>query len=59
MFTPGTHLPILPPEAVLERRPNYLLLLVWNLAEEILKQQSDFSDQGGRFIIPVPAPRVV
>jgi SAM-dependent methyltransferase len=59
LYTPGTHLPILPPEAVQERRPDYLLLLVWNLADEILKQQHAFSAQGGRFIVPVPAPKVI
>ncbi len=59
LYTPGTHLPILAPEVVQERRPNYLLLLVWNLADEIFDQQRAYREQGGRFIVPIPAPRVM
>jgi len=57
-FSPGMHLPILAPEALLEKRPDYTLLLTWNFADEILAQQQEYWDAGGRFIIPVPQPRI-
>ncbi|HEV3168098.1 MAG TPA: class I SAM-dependent methyltransferase, partial [Isosphaeraceae bacterium] len=59
LYTPGTHLPILAPEEVQERRPDYLLLLVWNLADEIFEQQHAYRERGGRFIIPIPEVKVV
>jgi SAM-dependent methyltransferase len=58
-FTPGTHIPIFPPEKIRETRPDYVLILPWNLKNEIVEQLSYVRDWGGRFVIPIPRIEVI
>ena len=51
---PGTHIPVFPPEKILEEKPDFLLVLPWNLRDEIAEQQSYIRDWGGKFVVPIP-----
>jgi SAM-dependent methyltransferase len=58
-YTPGMHIPILPPEQIRKTRPDYVFILPWNLKDEITAQMSFIREWGGQFIIPIPKPRIL
>ena len=57
-FTPGTHIEVSPPSRIESERPDVLVILAWNFATEIRRQQRSHLERGGRFMIPIPQPRL-
>jgi hypothetical protein len=57
-FTPGTHIPICRPDKIAETRPDYLLILPWNLKVEIMEQMAGIRAWGGQFVVPIPDVKV-
>jgi len=57
-FLPGTHIPIYHPSRISETRPDYVVILPWNLKEEIMQQLQFIRQWGGRFVVPIPQVRV-
>ena len=58
-LTPGTHIPIFPPEKLAETRPDYVLILPWNLRDEIVAQLAYVREWGGKFVVPIPEVEVI
>jgi SAM-dependent methyltransferase len=57
-FLPGTHIPVVSPEELMRAKPDYVLILPWNLRDEIRLQLKDIETWGGRFVTPVPVARI-
>lgn len=59
LFLPGTHIPIYAPDKIAETRPDYLLILPWNLRQEITGQMASIRAWGGRFVVPIPELEII
>lgn len=58
-FTPGMHIPVVSPDVFHQEQPQYALMLPWNYKDEILEKEQKFIKQGGKFIVPIPEPKIV
>jgi hypothetical protein len=58
-YTPGAHIPIYHPDKIRETRPHYILVLPWNLKDEIIRQLEFVREWGGRFVVPIPEVRIL
>jgi SAM-dependent methyltransferase len=58
-FLPGTHVPVFPPERIRETKPDYVLILPWNLKKEIMGQMAYIREWGGQFVVPIPRVEVL
>ena len=59
LFTPGTHIPVVSSEMLYKKKTDYLLILAWNFAPSIIHMHKRYHEDGGRFIVPVPRPRIL
>jgi hypothetical protein len=59
LYSPGMHIPVEGAERLAEDDPDYVLVIAWNFADEITRQQKEYLERGGRFIVPIPEARIV
>ena len=59
LYSPGKHIPVLDSSSIYERKPDVLIILAWNFAEEIMKKHKRYGDDIGKFLLPMPEPRLV
>ena len=58
-FTPGGHIPVYSDDMLIKDKPDFALLLAWNFADEIISNLTQFRNEGGKFIIPIPVPKII
>ena len=56
---PGTHIPIFSPEKIKETKPDYVVILAWNLKDEIVQQMNFINDWGGKFVVLIPEVKIL
>ena len=59
LYAPGTHLLINPPTKIYKKNPDYLLILCWNIADEVMEEYKNYHTKGGKFIIPIPQLKII
>ena len=58
-YTPGQHIPVVSDNKLIEKEIDYALILAWNFSSEIMSNLKDYRDRGGKFIIPIPHPKIL
>ena len=59
LYLPGTHIPIKSPKEIKKSKPDYLLILPWNLQDEIMEEMNFIREWGGKFVIPIPEVKIL